>query len=181
LYVDSFKELYGGNEDSIKNRIVVWNTNIRHKFYNHVGRLQYLNALLPTLFKLPKDKQYLIDVSIGIQKLLNLLVEHKNKNMLCQYDYNYESSNACNQKDLAQSLIGNFKTLFFEQKWGTYFFILGQRMVEVNGTPRNYNWIIDYLLEMPAVGGKSRRRKQRRGRTQRRSKLKTRKYSKTHA
>ena len=176
LYVDSFKELYKGNENSIMNRITLWNTNARHKFYNHVGRIQYLNLLLSLLFKLPKDKLYLIDVAVAIQKLLGLLLEHKSKTMLCQYDYAYESSNVCNQKEVAQSLIGNFKTLFFEQKYGTYFFILGQPMLRVNGTYRNYNWVIDYLLETPATGGKSRKRRQkRRVCTQRRSKLKLRK------
>ena len=39
----TFSELVRGNLDSMINRYSLFQTTLRHKFYNHVGRMQYLN------------------------------------------------------------------------------------------------------------------------------------------
>jgi len=42
--LESFRRLLEGNLDSMKNRKFMFNDdNLRHKFYNHVGRMEYLN------------------------------------------------------------------------------------------------------------------------------------------
>jgi hypothetical protein len=41
--LSNFAELVRGNIDSLINRYILSNTDIRHKFYNHVGRMQYLH------------------------------------------------------------------------------------------------------------------------------------------
>lgn len=41
--LSNFGELVRGNLDSLINRYSLYNTELRHKFYNHVGRMQYLH------------------------------------------------------------------------------------------------------------------------------------------
>jgi len=46
--LSNFAELIRGNIDSLINRYSLFNTDLRHKFYNHVGRMQYLHDFFKT-------------------------------------------------------------------------------------------------------------------------------------
>jgi hypothetical protein len=124
----NFVKMIRGNIDtSLENRIKFWNTCIRHKFYNHVGRIQYLNDLLPRLIKRPDDTvansvgkikigdgQYYTLISF-IMKLIELLIKVKTRGDICRYDYKYIDG-SCNQKEIIDRLVGGLSTMIFKQK-----------------------------------------------------------------
>ena len=123
IYCENFNELLNGNLDSIQNRKKIINMNknsselIIHKFFNHIGRLQYLNYSFPFLVSENiisiNNNYYVYNLIDLINELLLLLVLNKNK--LCKYMYN---KNTCTNREkyiLIQSLISNYN-IFIERK-----------------------------------------------------------------
>lgn len=124
--VMNFSELLKGNiQTSLENRIKFWDTPIRHKFYNHVGRIQYLNDLLPRLIKRPDDTaaNSVGKIDIGstyyilmsqILSLCKLLIDVRRRGDICKYDYKY-TSGECNQLEIIDKLVGGLTTMLFKK------------------------------------------------------------------
>jgi hypothetical protein len=123
----NFSELLKGNiQTSLENRIKFWDTPIRHKFYNHVGRVQYLNDLLPRLIKKPDDTvaNSVGKIDIGstyytlmsqILSLCKLLIDVRRRGEICKYDYKY-TGGECNQLEIIDKLFEGLSTMLFKQR-----------------------------------------------------------------
>jgi hypothetical protein len=178
--VESIANLYNGNVRAMGDRIVAWNTELRHKFYNHVGRLQYLNLLTPALYlgNPQMHKASLMDIGGQILPLLVLLANHKNAGTLCQFDYNYIEWGACDETELIKSIIGNAKNILFVPSISPVFPIIGERHIPL--VPRGPQYKTKDLLNMllPPTAGGLRKRRTRRRNIQRRKTRKPRTWSK---
>lgn len=128
--ISSFKELIDGNVDASERRKVLWNTNIRHKLYNHVGRLQYLNQLLPAILQNPYDsttpisiqysKDKFLSFATSIEKLVKFLFKQKMEGTLCQFDYTYDGSGSClNEQDILNSMGENLVSYMFRESYNS--------------------------------------------------------------
>jgi hypothetical protein len=155
-----FSQLLKGNvQTSLENRLKFWNTRLRHKFYNHVGRIQYLNSLLPKLIKRPDntstnssrklDVGGLANIPKGkrtdypailsyIMSLCGLLIKVINDGDICKYDYTYEGGpcNKTNIMNIVSSLVGDLIGMLFKQDKG--------------------NKNIPYILSSTTIKGKGR-------------------------
>ena len=178
--VESIAQLYNGNVRAIKARIVAWNTESRHKFYNHVGRLQYLNLLTPALYlgNPQMHKATLMDISSQILPLLVLLVNHKNAGTLCQFDYNYIEWGGCDETELLKSIVGNARNILYIPSISAVHPMMGERHTPLVARGPQYK-IKDILnMLLPTTAGGFRKRKTRRRIIQRRKTRKTRSWSK---
>lgn len=119
--IEPIDKLIRGNEDSIGNRNILWNTPIRHKIYNHVGRMQYLNILLPKIVKLynknlPQeisnpiltynDPGFSQNFGNSIIDLCLLLLDLKKEGKLCNLDYQNEEYE-CDERGVFDNIVKN--------------------------------------------------------------------------
>jgi hypothetical protein len=182
LRVHSIPYLYMGNVEASKARIVGWNTHERHKFYNHIGRLQYLNLLTPALYfgnvQIHKDK--LIAIAGWIKTIIITLATAKMNGTLCQYDYNYTELGTCDETELLKSIIGMARNLLFMKPISNGTIPIGgdthHKLVK-GGTTYRYTQLVDMLFPPTAAGGVRKRRTRRRS-IQRRKTRKPRNWSK---
>ena len=93
LFVHSYDQLISHNINSITNRMEV---SLRHKLYNHIARLQYLNTIYPN-YKTP--------ITNEIKQLLYFLWTNRVNMEL----YNYSDKE---NKEFMLSMIGNFLERF---------------------------------------------------------------------
>ena len=90
LFIQSYDELISDNIDSITNRI---DTLQKHKLYNHIARLQYLNYIYPN---------HKVPISDDIKKLLYFLWQNRANMQIYNYNREYNSI------EFMLSMIGNF-------------------------------------------------------------------------
>ena len=89
LFIQSYDQLISHNIDSITNRI---DTLEKHKLYNHIARIQYLNYIFPN---------HKVVISDDIKKLLYFL--HINEGNMQIYNYRKDGT-----REFMLSMIGNF-------------------------------------------------------------------------
>ena len=83
--IEALHNLFQGNFSGMKDRFELATTSIRHKFYNHVGRIQFLNEFLQTIeYGIDSNSQSLISVWIKI--FIQTLERMDN---ICLYDYTF--------------------------------------------------------------------------------------------
>ena len=132
IRIQSFYKLIDDNIDSIKNRFDFHDDDeYRHKFYNHVQRLRYLNAIFPyfvTDNKKDADSApyltYIKNSSVlaAFQRLIKFIKSYDTPdeygigidNKICYFNYNYKKGDVCNPTLLFESLIGNIIPTFRE-------------------------------------------------------------------
>jgi hypothetical protein len=156
--VESISRLINGNRDSISNRYRLWNTDIRHKFYNHVGRLQYLNQLLPHILYLAK-KRVSADAPSGIIRidesqsatfgdnvmyLCVLLDQLEAAGHMCKFDFRHRAGDSCDPSLIRLSMTENIVRMLFWTytfRRGTFvstqhgIYGAGSHVYSVEGTP----------------------------------------------
>lgn len=122
--MSNFGELVRGNLDSMINRFDLYSTVIRHKFYNHVGRMQYLHDFFranlnpyyesdPT--KLTLTKADYMDLGNYLAKFCFYIAENYFTADIFDFDYKQQfrrnlSTNQMStlRKNILQSLIGSY-------------------------------------------------------------------------
>jgi hypothetical protein len=130
--IESFYSLVEGNRDSIKNRLVLAISTQRHKFFNHIQRLKYLNEIIPYFVtNNAKDllkRPYLTDIThpailSSFQELFRLIrtldEEYKARNVnpleeinpICLFDYRNLGEN-CTREKVEDNLFGNMVKVF---------------------------------------------------------------------
>jgi len=114
LRMSALSELIDGNNGGIKSRLKTHNDDeLRHKFFNHVGRLQYLNNYLPTLS--PRDREEFVGNKLNTNReliiLFTTLAESIKKGQLPLYSYNRSNNTANSNGEILRSLISNFIVL----------------------------------------------------------------------
>lgn len=185
-----FSQLLKGNiQTSLENRLKFWNTRLRHKFYNHVGRIQYLNRLLPKLIKRPdnvptnsnshkldigglanKSKEERTDyptILSYIMSLCGLLIKVIQDGDICKYDYMYEDR-PCNTVNIVSSLVGDLISMLFKQAKSGKNIPYVALSTTVKGKGRlDPNKIVHMLTEIFLAENKSKSGGKRKGYTRR--------------
>jgi hypothetical protein len=194
LPLESLYSLYYGNiYTAIPQRKHLWNDpELRHKFYNHVGRLQYLDKLLPTLYsefmekygrdiliskydfdgtrKLFHFKDSLLLLSLIKTNLFDVLNNDKKDNTICTYDYRYEKTNVCDKKKIIDSLVTNLISILSMRVNNGKLSFKKEYLRLIN--PKQVNVYIDSINELVTISGgakksrKTRKVKRKRCKTQ---------------
>jgi hypothetical protein len=133
--LSNFAELVRGNLDSLINRYSLYNTEIRHKFYNHVGRMQYLHDFFannlnpyyeinPT--KLTLSKKDYMELGITLAKFSFYIAENYFSKDIIHFDYKDRSNSSSSErselrKSLVKTLLGSYPLfLLKKRKHGKY-------------------------------------------------------------
>lgn len=96
IYIQTFDGLIDGNISSITDRTVLYNDNdFRHKLYNHIARLRYLNLIYP----------YENKVLDSVKRLLCFLMKENNFKI---YNYTKHSDTKHSDEYFFQTMINNF-------------------------------------------------------------------------
>jgi hypothetical protein len=147
--IQSTVNLLQGNLNGLRDRISLRDGPSRHKFLNHVGRIQYLNQLMPFL---PDNTN--ISVLSKWVRVMIFLLKVKAEGTLCKYDYRYDSTKPCDEETatrIIQSMIGVVKHLLMETKNGVRSpKILGFDRIEVGATRIPYK---EFLSLFEVSGG----------------------------
>jgi hypothetical protein len=145
----AFHELVQGNESGASNRLPLLNTTIRHKFYNHIMRMVYLNHFFEAKLNNINERNpsklnfgrflYATTMVQLNDYCLFILEQYFNNEYFFAMDYQMidklnpntlqKLRNAPNvpqkKAELLQNLIGNFPKFMMEKKYGSYFFTGG--------------------------------------------------------
>ncbi len=179
--ISSFVELLDGNVGACRERIELWNTPICHKFYNHVGRLQYLNKLLPlilqnpfdattpNLFQYPTPKYY--SFAAAVLGLMYFLLESKLKGNICKFDFRYVEGD-CSAQTILDGIGKSLVLYIFRDTRHSLLnrknTVLGVRYTRILGTRYDTYEVVEHLF--PTISLKGGRYTYRRKRTYRRRK-----------
>lgn len=147
------------NFRALRERTQLWNTPIKHKFYNHIGRFQYFNKLLPLYLKTLIKHTYETTTWITLAKLFKFIVyilDAKEKNELCLYDYDFREGNPCTPEHMHKillSLVGNLKFMYKNPagKAGAYneYNSIGESGGVINNSFVTYKSILQMLPDDP--------------------------------
>jgi hypothetical protein len=155
LQVSHIHELYNENMDSIKNRKELFSTHIDYKLYNHIGRLQYLNNLLPLILS-PSNTSYNKFITLtpanitSIRTYSSLLIKffftekqqdisfnNSKISQICAFDYNFIKTNTCpDTNTFIQSLSSNLLPFIFKDTFNKY---TKKRDIYIANTTHNIN------------------------------------------
>jgi hypothetical protein len=122
--VETFSKLYSGNFSAIKERYNTHNKPNRHKFYNHIGRLIFLNTLLPSIIQRPDMpvnakkikltlEEYATLTSYFIDLFILILNAKENKTLI---NYCLPHMLDCTEKQIIKELTGNIIPMIFKEK-----------------------------------------------------------------
>ena len=120
LFIQSYDELISHNIDSITNRI---DTLQKHKLYNHIARVQYLNDIYPN---------HKVLISDDIKKLLYFLWQNRANMQIYNYNKHYNSN------DFMVSMIGNFLKRLRADKVPKGSFIVQGSFIDSNNVVKKF-------------------------------------------
>jgi hypothetical protein len=139
IYIDTISNLINGNLSAIEERHLAWKHYLgRHKFYNHIGRMKYLNQILPLVIQRPDfqpidvnkikfDMNSYYRLAYSLQKVCFKVLKDKINGKLCHYDYTYYTPNEtnvnvnnstefdCDTRAIINSIIGNIYDMIFKR------------------------------------------------------------------
>jgi len=99
--LESFSQLIQGNLSGMTDRQSLHiNATLRHKFYNHVGRIQYLNNYFHTYPDRMIDNPAKFETQL--LQLFHYLIQQRNAGKLCEFVYNGE---ACIPNTIMRSIV----------------------------------------------------------------------------
>jgi hypothetical protein len=163
----SFLELIDGNQDGASNRLRLLKGVHRHKFYNHIMRMAYLNQFFeakvnklnernPSKLNLGQytygtTMMYLHEYCLFIfdQYFHNVYFFALDYNMVDRFPLNANtlqrlstgSNSSQKRAELLDRLIGNFPKFFMEKKLGTFFFAGGTGYILMAEHPKISEWL----------------------------------------
>lgn len=166
IFFSSFFELVQGNEDGAKNRMPLMVRENRHKFYNHIMRMAYLNAFFDvkvnrfnerngskiylkpvnyssTMFHISEYCLFILDTYFKSETFLALdylVINTLNKNTLQRL--RTDPTTSIKKAELLNRLIGNFPKFMMEKKYGTYFFTGGATYVNLLEHTAIQEWLV---------------------------------------
>ena len=114
--VETYSELLKGNIDAAITRVVALNSptpDLYHKFFNHIGRLKYLNIIIPIFVKglLAKPmttviRTMLYNIFYQVERLGYFVLKADAENNLCRFVYH--QGVLCDKRKIANDLLGNY-------------------------------------------------------------------------
>lgn len=121
--IESFVSLYFGNLGAIETRKEFFNKVNRHKFYNHVGRLMYLNELLPRIVQPPHEKEKVAgkiqiinyhSLVLKFQYVCLLLLRAYSEGKLLEFCPPHLAP--CKEHELIHQIVGNLIPMMYEPR-----------------------------------------------------------------
>ncbi len=161
----SFKELIKGNESGATDRLSLMNTEIRHKFYNHIMRMAYLNLLMEAIVNKKSERNPRkitlkpIDYSTTMMYLneyvLFIMDHYFFRSYFFVFDYkmidtlsvnaitrlNAEPNTPRKKTELLQRLVGNFSKFMMYKNIGSYWFAGGPNYINLLEHTHIQEWI----------------------------------------
>ena len=123
LFIQSYDELISHNIDSITNRI---DTLEKHKLYNHIARIQYLNYIYPN---------HKVLISDDIKKLLYFLWQNRANMQIYNYNREYNSN------EFLLSMIGNFLKRLRSEKVQKGSFVVQDSFIDTKKVVKKYKMV----------------------------------------
>ena len=173
-------DLITGNREALVARQPLWDKITKHKVFNHVGRMQYLNQLLPKILVL-KDNSFPITIPNPIRNYEGdeynfgfflsdfciALLKIKKEGTLCHLDYRAKDGIGCDEREFYNSIVGNLlkmleykikslnrETMKFSYKGKVDYYTRGSEVID--GKEYNKNTLYKILTEDLEFKGGSR-------------------------
>lgn len=179
LPIQSFARLLLENYEALKSREDFYGSNSQHKFYNHVGRFQYLNTVIPKFYfvdfpkkivenlaQYKKQIQQLFPV-VFAKSLVKYLIDKRSKHTLWKFDYSQKPNEEFDDLRFLQGFFGNLLAMMFYMKDGKpfcYDYVLGANCLPLLQTlysPSEFSQLVGKEITELKKGGATKKQRAR--------------------